>query len=223
MKQLFVCLAVIAGILVGALPVSAQDGAGSVRGVVQMKNSNGRLTASPAAYPEENKSGTVSWKIGSSGDEKPAAGSVIQLIAWNDDALADLTQDEIDAWYMRDVLPQGRHIFETTTDAKGEYHFANVPAGRYFMVTVSRQSSKDAEKTDSAKLAKELKRYLPSWDMYDLFVIGPRFYTVQQVDVQAGKESKANHMFDGSFQMVESDAMADWWQHQHDWQLKHQK
>ena len=124
---------------------------------------------------------------------------------------------------MRDILPQGRHIFETTTDAKGEYHFANVPAGRYFMVTVSRQSSKDAEKTDSAKLAKELKRYLPSWDMYDLFVIGPRFYTVQQVDVQAGKESKANHMFDGSFQMVESDAMADWWQHQHDWQLKHQK
>ena len=60
MKQLFVCLAVIAGILVGALPVSAQEGVGSVRGVVQMKNSNGRLTASPAAYPEENKSGTVS-------------------------------------------------------------------------------------------------------------------------------------------------------------------
>ena len=223
MRQIFICLAVIAGLLAGALPAAAQEAVGGVKGIVQMRSSNASLTAAPSAYPEETNQGggSVSWNFNSSGDIHPAAGNTVQLIAWDSEALQGLTSDEIEAWYSRETLPKDRRIFQTTTGADGHYKFSNIPAGRYFLVIISRAGSSDTEKNDSPEMAAELQKYLPNWDMYDLFVLGPHFYTVQPVDVKPGKEVSVDHLYKGSIQVVEASAMDTWWQRQQDWQLHH--
>lgn len=171
--------------------VSAADGSveGKVRGPLDLGlnvvvQDNGRGNRSAAGLGV------------SLGGEKPKVDKTIelQLISRAADMNA-LSQDELTAWYKDGIAPTNADVFITRSAEDGTYSFTGVPEGKYFLVILMPGGGNLSGESDRTEAGQELQKFLRGWDMYQLFTIGMKLYTVQNVEVQADKITQFDYGF----------------------------
>ena len=114
------------------------------------------------------------------GGEKPKVDKTIelQLISRAADMNA-LSQDELTAWYKDGIAPTNADVFITRSAEDGTYSFTGVPEGKYFLVILMPGGGNLSGESDRTEAGQELQKFLRGWDMYQLFTIGMKLYTVQ--------------------------------------------
>ena len=118
----------------------------------------------------------------------------LQLISRTADMNA-LSQDELTAWYKDGIAPTNADVFITRSAEDGSYSFTGVPEGKYFLVILMPGGGNLSGESDRTEAGQELQKFLRGWDMYQLFTIGMKLYTVQNVEVQADKITQFDYGF----------------------------
>ena len=118
----------------------------------------------------------------------------LQLISRAADMNA-LTKDELTAWYKDGIAPTNADIFITRSAKDGSYAFTGVPEGSYFLVILMPGGGELTGEPDRTTAAEELKKFLPSWDTYQLLTIGMKLYAVQSIDVKADAVTQFDYGF----------------------------
>ena len=118
----------------------------------------------------------------------------LQLISRAVDMNA-LTQDELTAWYKDGIAPTNADVFITRSAEDGTYAFTGVPEGKYFLVILMPGGGTLSGEPDRTEAAQELQKFLRGWDMYQLFTIGMKLYSVQSVTVEADKVTQFDYGF----------------------------
>ena len=118
----------------------------------------------------------------------------LQLISRTADMNA-LSQDELTAWYKDGIAPTNADVFITRSAEDGTYSFTGVPEGKYFLVILMPGGGNLSGESDRTEAGQELQKFLRGWDMYQLFTIGMKLYTVQNVEVQADKITQFDYGF----------------------------
>ncbi len=118
----------------------------------------------------------------------------LQLISRTADMNA-LSQDELTAWYKDGIAPTGADVFITRSAEDGTYSFTGVPEGSYYLVILMPGGGNLAGEPDRTEAAQELQKFLRGWDMYQLFTIGMKLYTVHTIDVKADSITKFDYGF----------------------------
>jgi hypothetical protein len=147
-------------------------------------------------------SGTGNWDRGRSGvgvaigGEKKKVDKTIELQLISRAAnLNALSQDELTAWYKDGIAPTSADVFITRSAEDGTYSFTGVPEGSYYLVILMPGGGNLAGETDRTEAAQELRNFLRNWDMYQLFTIGMKLYTVHTIDVKADSITKFDYGF----------------------------
>ena len=146
--------------------------------------------------------GRGNWDRGSSGVGVAIGGPKkkvdktieLQLISRAADMKA-LSQDELTAWYKDGVAPTGADVFITRSAEDGTYAFTGVPEGSYYLVILMPGGGEVAGETDRTEAAQSLQKFLRGWDMYQLFTIGMKLYTVHMIDVKADAVTQFDYDF----------------------------
>ena len=118
----------------------------------------------------------------------------LQLISRTADMNA-LSQDELTAWYKDGIAPTNADVFITRSAEDGSYSFTGVPEGKYFLVILMPGGGNLSGESDRTEAGQELQKFLRGWDMYQLFTIGMKLYSVQNVEVQADKITQFDYGF----------------------------
>ncbi len=147
-------------------------------------------------------SGTGNWDRGQSGAGIAIGGSrkkedktiEVQLISRAADLKA-LTRDELTAWYKDGIAPMNADVFITKSAEDGTYAFTGVPEGSYFMVILMPGGGTLTGEPERTEAGEELQKYLPAWDMYQLFTIGMKLYSVHTIDVKSDAVTQFDYDF----------------------------
>ncbi len=147
-------------------------------------------------------SGTGNWDRGHSGAGIAIGGSrkqedktiELQLISRTAD-MKGLSRDEVAAWYKDGIAPTNVDVFITKTAEDGAYAFTGVPEGKYYLVILMPGGGNLTGEPERTEAGQELQKFLPSWDMYQLFTIGMKLYSVQIVDVKADAVTQFDYDF----------------------------
>ena len=147
-------------------------------------------------------SGTGNWDRGRSGAGIALGGSrknvdktiELQLISRATDMKA-LTRDELTAWYKDGIAPTDADVFITKSAEDGTYAFTGVPEGRYFLVILMPGGGELTGEPERTEAGQELQKFLPSWDMYQLFTIGMKLYSVHTIDVKPDAVTQFDYDF----------------------------
>ena len=147
-------------------------------------------------------SGTGNWDRGRSGVGVAIGGErnkvdktiELQLISRTAD-MNVLSQEELTAWYKDGIAPTNVDVFITRSAEDGTYSFTGVPEGKYFLVILMPGGGNLSGESDRTEAGQELQKFLRGWDMYQLFTIGMKLYTVQNVEVQADKITQFDYGF----------------------------
>ena len=118
----------------------------------------------------------------------------LQLISRTADMKA-LTDEELTAWYKDGVAPAKADVFITRSAEDGTYSFADVPEGSYYLVILMPGGGDLTGEPEKSEAAEELRNHLRGWDMYQLFTIGMKLYSVQVLDVKGDKVTQYDYGF----------------------------
>ena len=118
----------------------------------------------------------------------------LQLISRTADMKA-LSQDELTAWYKDGIAPTNADVFITRSAEDGTYSFTGVPEGKYFLVILMPGGGEITGETDRTEAGQELQKFLRGWDMYQLFTIGMKLYSVQTLEVKADSVTTFDYGF----------------------------
>ena len=118
----------------------------------------------------------------------------LQLISRAADMNA-LSQEELTAWYKDGIAPTNADVFITQSAEDGSYSFTGVPEGKYFLVILMPGGGNLSGESDRTEAGQELQKFLRGWDMYQLFTIGMKLYSVQNVTVEADKITQFDYGF----------------------------
>ncbi len=148
------------------------------------------------------ESGRGNWDRGQSGVGISIGGSKekvdktieLQLISRSADMKA-LSEDELTAWYKDSIAPTNADVFITRTAEDGSYSFTGVPEGSYYLVILMPGGGNLTGEPDRTGTGEELKKFLRAWDMYQLFAIGMKLYSVQTIEVKADAVTQFNYDF----------------------------
>ena len=124
--------------------------------------------------------------------KKPDRRITLQLIPFEGD-LSRLSDDELSAWYKDGVAPANANVFIEKSEEDGAYSFADVPAGRYYIVVIP--PGLDKTGSEATRAEAELQKRLRNWEMYELFTLGMHTYTMQVVDVKDGEDARFDYDF----------------------------
>ena len=185
--------AVAAALLLMTGTASAADG--SVEGKIQGPLDLGLDVVVRDSGRGNGERGTHGLGVAIGGAKTKADRTVeLQLISRAADMKA-LSQDELTAWYRDGIAPAGADVFITRSAGDGAYSFTGVPAGKYFLVILMPGGGGLTGETDRTAAAQELQKFLRNWDMYQLFTIGMKLYTVRTVDVEADTVTRMDYSF----------------------------
>ena len=139
--------------------------------------------------------GTSGLGVAIGGARKKADKTIeLQLISRAADMNA-LSQEELTAWYKDGIAPTNADVFITQSAEDGSYSFTGVPEGKYFLVILMPGGGNLSGESDRTEAGQELQKFLRGWDMYQLFTIGMKLYSVQNVTVEADKITQFDYGF----------------------------
>ncbi len=182
MKKIFICIAAVLLLMTtGTAYASSGDIEGTVKGPLDL-----------GLEVVVHDAGSGNWDRGNTGVGVAIGGArrktdktiELQLISKTAD-MKSLSAEELVAWYKDGIAPSSVDVFITRSGDKGEYSFTGVPEGKYFLVILMPGGGELTGEADMLAELQELKGFLRAWDMYQLFTIGMKLYSVQTVEVKS--------------------------------------
>ena len=191
MKKHLAALAAALMLMTGTVSAAAGSVEGKVKGPMDM-----------GLNVVVRDSGTGNWDRGQSGvgvaiggaKEKVDKTIELQLISRTADMKA-LTNEELTAWYKDGIAPTSADVFITRSAEDGTYSFTGIPEGSYYLVILMPGGGEITGEPDRTEAAEELQKFLRGWDMYQLFTIGMKMYSVEILDVKGDAVTQFDYSF----------------------------
>ena len=177
MKQCAVAVLAAMVLLGGSLELANAAGTGSVAGKCYMPNTARGMHA--------NENGVV-WDMSAPKGVAPR-GLDVWLISESLDA-STISDAELSAWYREKIVPQGQPIYYASTDTKGNYSFADIPAGTYYLVLMDCYDLSEEASMTKDVLEKELAQRMRNWDEFQLYLVGVNQMVIRKITVEPEQE-----------------------------------
>ncbi|MFC5529047.1 stalk domain-containing protein [Cohnella yongneupensis] len=145
-----------------------------------------------------NVKGAITWQYNDFVGTKADVGAKVFLIPTSFDKKS-ITADESNLYSMIGAVPKGSGLQFVKVNGFGQYELNDIPAGKYYIVISSKNTTRNSDEDLSDYVVSTLKPLFADWDTFVLFNLKLTNHEVREIEIKKGKTLDVSYDFGNTY------------------------